>query len=329
MRDLRGSALEEGPLRDKLYLSHPVVIDRVILPTRPTKMACEIALQVVTHRDNGTMFVGNFRSGKTTTQIAIENDLVHRLPSVVVFRLIAKLHDKHTETNFYVDLIGDLRLGISTNGKNPERRRLVVNLFKSQTEAKEGNCVVLLVDEAQCWGEREFTLLRDIGNDLRKMGISLVTIIFGDLNLIAFRDAMLKSGRHDLFGRFLMTLYEFPGISSLSELKEFLSGYDDPNIAEYPANSGISYSEFFAPADYRAGWRLADEADLAWAALTSVATRSMRSTKNIGMAWISNAVRNYLFAGLVDPDQQVALSKAEMWLEAVENSGYEASLLAI
>lgn len=327
-RDLRRNALEDGPHRDRLYNLHPVVMNRVILPTPPVKATCNIVLQVVTHRDPGTMFVGAFRSGKSVAIIAIQAELKRCLPQHAVFSLIAKTHDKPSETNFYADLIGDLRQGAAAGGKINERRHVIINVLKTEAQLKRGDCVVLLVDEAQCWGERELTMLRDIGNDVEKLGISLVTILFGDHNLVALRHAMVKRGRQDLFGRFLMTQYSFPGISSQGELFETLSLYNDPEVAEYPAKSGITYSEFFSPGEYRTGWRLDSEADLAWAAFKSIAARSSRSPTNIGMAWISNAIRNYLFSQLAPDPDDFPRSKSELWLECVENSGYELSLAA-
>lgn len=323
---MREAALTPGPSRDLLYEEHPVVRNAAAIATLPLKEAYDLVAQVVVHRDPGTCLIAEFRMGKTTAQARIAEALADTFPQLPVGRLIAKNHDVSTEKGFYTDVLVDFKHGGARIGTAGERRSRVLNTVLAQAHQRRSNRYLLLVDEGQNWGESEFTFLRDLTNDWQAEGVTVITIIFAHPALEALRQRLLNKRRTDLVGRFLLSPFEFRGIRDLHELRDTLQAHDDPGRHQYPAGSGICYSEFFMPHAWSSGWRLEAETVAFWDALSRVASRSGRTAGNIGMNWIAGAIRNFFFhqASL---DTLAFVSAPHSWSDAVEASGYEWSLV--
>lgn len=323
---LRELALNPGPERDLLYEQHPVVLNAVKIATKPVQEAYDIISQVVVHRDPGTCLIADFRFGKTTTVAKIIEGLSETFPNLSVGRVIAKGHDISTERMFYTDLLTDFKHSGARTGTTSDRRSRILNLILALAKRKNSDRYLLLVDEGQNWGEMELQILRDLTNDLQAADLTVITVIFGHPELYNIRSRLLNLRRTDLIGRFLLTPREFRGLRDRDELVHTLQAYDDPLQHQYPLRSDISYSEFFMPVAWRSGWRLVQEADEMWDALSRIAVHANRSAKNIGMNWIGGSVRNFLFSQ-ASQDGSGFAGKPSVWTEAVEASGYEASLV--
>ncbi len=84
-------------------------------------------------------------------------------------------------------------------------------------------------------------------------------------------------------------------------------------------------TEFFLPLAYSVGWRIAAEADRLWNAFDSLRRRSGRRTVGVGMKWINDAARMFLFSSMVC-DSIHFTADDKMWLNCAVGSKYEDSL---
>ena len=326
---IREVALVDGPERFLLYEGHPVVKNAIKIATRPIQEAYSVVEQVIVHREPGTCLIANFRMGKTTALNIIFEELAQTFTSLPVSRLIAKGHDIATEKTFFTDILTDFKHAGARSGTTSDKRTRVLNVVLARARQHKSDRYLFLVDEGQNWGEAEFSCLRDLSNDWSADGVTVITVIFSHPALRDTRALLLGRQRHDLVGRFLLSPREFRGIRDREELLHTLCAYDGSEGSgryEYPPRSGICYSEFLMPQAWREGWRLQSEIDRMWSAFCQVANRSHRDAENIGMNWVSRAIRNFFFSQA--PSDGIGFSGTSVvWLDCVEASGYEDSLV--
>lgn len=324
-KKLRHDALFNLERRQELYQSHPVVCNTLRVPTLPVRNVYEAIVQMIVHRMPGSMFVGEFRMGKTRTIGLVREALQKTFDQLPVALLIAKQHDKPSERAFFGDALSDFGHGGAQWGSAAERRLRLLTLLASAATSIGSDRYVIFIDEAQNWGIQEFTWMRDLVNDLIELGVDCIVIAFGHTELNMLREKVVATKRTDLLGRFFLTPRPFRGLSDVNELRDTMMAFDDPTRHAFPVGSDICMSEFFLPLAYEAGWRLGNEAPTLWTAFELVAARRGRTAGDIGMQWVMASIRTMLFDGtaLDQPNFQYDL---DSWVRAVESSEYESSL---
>lgn len=326
LQRMRTLALFPGSERDLLYEQHPVVKDEFIVATQPIQQAYDIVVKCIVHRQPGTCLIGEFRVGKTSAIKLIKYELMQTFPNLPIGNIIAKGHDPYTEKTFFTDILSDYQHGGACTGTTMERRNRLRTLIEFEARHHNSDKYLLMVDEGQNWNEMQWNLLRDLTNDLQMVNVSVLTVTFGHPELLTVRGKLMRRQRTDLIGRFLLKPYQFKGLSSATELEEALNAYDNSDQYQYPANSNISYAEFLMPKAWGSGWRMANEANLLWSALTHVAKRLNHQPSQVGMNWVGGAIRNFLFASS-DEDCVGFRGTLDDWVSAVEASDYESSII--
>lgn len=259
---LRSSALGEGPERAYFMDSHPLNQRPVQILTNSIKDSFLSVSAAIKFKRPGCAFSAEFRSGKSTALLMINRQLPDVMPEVAYGLISAKDHDTVTERVFWGDM--QVALGLVPEGTAQERQNKLRSAIIAGCIQAGGRHFCLLIDEGQNWGVREYTFLRDLANQLREQdGYVLTTIIFGDPRLDEL-SSMFRIKRKDLWARFLMKPNRFHGIRNVEDLRFFLSELDGPIRCEYPAGSGVSYTEFFLPKAYADNWRLGNQAQEVW-----------------------------------------------------------------
>jgi hypothetical protein len=317
--------LRSSPERDQAFEIHPIVTDKAKIPTPAVKDAFEVISSAIVHRDPGVCFVADSRFGKTFAIDVLQETLPQSFPLIPMYSVVAKGHDRPTERSLYTDLLMDCHHGGADIGTAIARRIRLLNLWLATVQASGGDRLILFVDEAQNWAEEDFTRVRDISNDLALNKFRLITLLFAHPNLLATRISLLAVKRTDLIGRFMLHPRVFRGVSSLSDLIEVMKCYDDPKVSEFPMASGISYSQFFRPQAFHAGWRLEKEAGSCWAAFSTEAAKH-GGHYQVGMQWVAGAIRNFLYVHWQLEHGEPAAGSGNLWTEAVRASGFEFSL---
>ncbi|WP_157058466.1 ATP-binding protein [Azoarcus sp. CIB] len=324
--------LQESPFllrsgaRETAFERHPIVLDRAKFPTLSIRNVYKIISQAVVHRESGVAFIADYRFGKTYAIDALIKQF-HSNFKVAVCSVVAKHHDRSSEVSFYTDLLSDCGHTGATIGRTAvERRARLLRMWIADVQDTGSDCLLLFVDEAQSWHEEQWTFLRDLSNDLQRppYEIRLITVSFAQPLFRAIRESLLGAERMDLVARFMLRVNQFKGIGSIEDATALFEMYDDPNVSEHPARSGISYSNFFRPKEYFEGWRLQNEAADCWSAFVAAAGKK-GGQPEVGMLWMASAVRNYLYLhwnmehGGKIPDQNI-------WTMAVAESDYISSI---
>ena len=313
--------LKPGEHRDAVYAKHPVVRNAVKIVTGPVREAEEVTRGAILHRDPGTYFLAEPRVGKTTTIEMIKSVMPQTFPGVPVFDCNAKSHCTRSEKTFFGELLYELGQSPAVGSPAAYRRAVALDRLIGDARTAKSDRIVLLIDEGQSWNEFEYELLRDLINDLRKAGVVCTTIIFAHPNLeLHVKRDLLRKGRTDLTGRFLVSRHTFRGLANKAELADAFGAYDNPRRHQFPSGSELCYSQFFRPGAFGQGWRLAAEVDIAWSIFAAASKSSERSLVSLGMQWVSGAIRNFLFA----IDESVRLPTAEIWNDSIRAASYNA-----
>jgi hypothetical protein len=98
-------------------------------------------------------------------------------------------------------------------------------------------------------------------------------------------------------------------------------------------SQGVSFTQFFFPEAFRAGWRLVTCALQCWAEFCKVAAANLESTNqveqlNVGMEWIAGAIQHVLTHN-TDLDSPNFRLKEKDWQEAIAISSFAGSLVTI
>ena len=320
---LRRQVLESSDLRDQLYLQHPLVTDRLFLSTGPVRRAYESISICITHRDSGLCFVGAPRTGKSYSIEVLRETIQKVFPKLVVLSANAKLHQSVTEKAFFGDLLEDVGLRFEERNTAFVRRQRFKQHIKTRCSQLDSSIVLLFIDEAQIWGEMEFTFLRDIINDLIKFdSITVIVTLFGSSEILQTRAFLTSRNRTDLVGRYLRDPVALLGLQSLEDVSSVLGQCDDPTLHEYPDYSGVALSQFFFPLAYASGWRLASEAPLLWRALLAELHVKPNQNVTIGMAWVMSSVRDFIFQAGQQGDSDDFCGSETMWQAAVRCGRY-------
>jgi len=322
--DLRNAALVDAEQRNLHLTLHPLNQRPITVLTRSIREAFVDICESIKFKRPGYCLMADFRVGKSTSLSMILQKLPEVLPNTAFCLISAQSHTQVTERNFWGDVV--MAMGLAVRGTAQERKNLVRSAVIAACTEVSGRHFVLLIDEGQSWTQREFTWLRDLANQLREQdGYLMTTVIMGDLRLPEL-SVEFQSNRKDLWARFLTKPKPFFGIRNLEDLKFFLNELDSSQRCEYPAGSGISYTEFFLPKAFDQGWRLRNEAAALWDAFERAAKNVNREAENIGMQWVGEAVTRYLTSHM-HVDCAHFSPEANAWDLAVEQACFVDSLI--
>jgi hypothetical protein len=242
--------LFDAERREKLLSGHPVRGGDYTLPTPMMQRTYALVRELVWARRTGTVFYASPRMGKTRCALAIRDLLRQEFPNVYVTLLSTRPSGRPTTAHM-------LRLILEAETHALSRRPDADQLF--------GNAIADIRVKAARIGARQYVLLIELElQDLRMTAIS-----FAQPEILHRRTSLLASNARQIIGRFLSNTLQFDGCASEDDFGALLCSYDQ--ASEYPDGSGITYTQFFFPEAFRAGFRLEDSRRAIWEALRSAA----------------------------------------------------------
>lgn len=304
---------------------HPIALQTYIIPTPPLVRCVDLALERVRSGSPCCGFVGVPRFGKSSAADFVASEIRSTAEQFYVVQLVGRLNGA-ARPGAFCDWIYQSTGGPAFHSKRGgvDPLLLVARRWVTDAFSAKARRLVLIVDELGRFTPTELTYLADITNETSRNGLKVTTIGFGSGETLHLRDALLAAERVDLIGRFLSRLHAFDGLVSVGELQSTMEAYDDPQIADYPRNSGWAFSQFFLPTAYANGWRLANEAPRLWRAFQeAVPTKKKKSHLQLGAEYFTCAIEWALkksrdFSAIGFPE--------EIWIDAVSESGFIESL---
>lgn len=311
--------------RSLFYANHPVVDDLIAFPTPPLIRATETMIHIIGSGGRGGAFTAFPGFGKTRAITYCCERLPEVFPNMPIVSFHAHNESHQTSSKFFEWLYERTVFEIKAARTPRKIRDMLVRAWFLEAASRRSRKLICFGDEMQRWTANEFTWLIDISNDLESMGIRMTSILFAQQQFAHNRSIFLRDGRGDILGRFMSRWFTFGGIESALELKEVFHCYDDAEHGEYPPGSNCSYTRFFMPQAFEAGWRLASCAGNCWEIFLTQANKRLKrastSKVSIGMLWVAEAVQ-FVLMHYGDQDRtQFSIAK-DQWVTAIESTGF-------
>jgi hypothetical protein len=249
---------------------HPLLTEKCCIPTYGVEVFYNAALKLLRSRRPGMALIGNPRTGKT---YAAEDFVANH--STVLGKAIPVIHmpswtegpkTSSTEARFHGTLLDAIGYDLPFSGTAVVRLHRAVDLILEQVSETADNRALLIVDDGQNLGKKEYGYLMDIYNLARIGGCRLKVMLIGQKKEMIKKIAEMKK-YPQIRQRFHTLTREMPGIRSEAELRRILECFD--STSTFPEGSGWTYTFFFVPRAFESGFRLSDAAGELWTALGS------------------------------------------------------------
>lgn len=261
--------LFDAEQREKLLSGHPVRGGDYTLPTPMMQRTYALVRELVWARRTGTVFYASPRMGKTRCALAIRDLLRQEFPNVYVTLLSTRPSGRPT-TAHMLRLI--LEAETHALSRRPDADQLFGNAIadiRVKAARIGARQYVLLIDEMQLLNDLDLQQLVCFHNQLELQDLRMTAISFAQPEILHRRTSLLASNARQIIGRFLSNTLQFDGCASEDDFGALLRSYDQ--ASEYPDGSGITYTHFFFPEAFRAGFRLEASRRAIWEALRSAA----------------------------------------------------------
>lgn len=300
--------------------THPVFTGAYSINTNAISTLYEDVSRWIDNRLPGGIIYGRPRIGKTRA-IAFLSDMLREtygkeLPTYV---LNMTMH-KPNENFFYSEILKDIGHDLYDKGKATEKKDRIISYFIERAISTNLKLIVLFIDEANYMFEQDFIWLMDIHNRLERFGIRLTTLLVGTKDIIHLKSYFIKSNKQQIVGRFMIHEHRFLGVKNINDLQICLASYDFG--AEYPEESGWTYTKYFFPDAYDDGFTLNSQAEVLYECYRTIMQENKFTGEfEIPMQYVTltidNCLRRYGSDGL-----SYKWISANEWRAAIIDSGF-------
>lgn len=296
---------------------HPLLHPRSLaLETDPIDSLRDKVLTWLRTGATGALILGDSRAGKTTAIQTLKKDLIDRDGDLVP-SLYQAIYPRDTKTvrSVILNLCQNVELQVSKQSADVLSLRLQEYLAEYVALANASK-LALFIDEAQRLNPHQLSAFTEISDKLfLDKGIEVFTCFVANLGESALLIEQVTQEKHaHIYGRFFRNSHKFCGLQDVRELRRVLKQYD---TLVYPLEGGPTYTEQFLPAEYAAGWRLAELAAPLWRVFRTI--QKDLELSSWGMQWVIGTV-NPLLTDLL-PRFGVDTIDDELLEEAVRISG--------
>ncbi|WP_044872466.1 AAA family ATPase [Pseudomonas sp. LFM046] len=295
--------------------AHPLRANRALFITQQMVRVLHLSLDRVAARRSAVLFQGPSRVGKSRCAEYVAEQIREQWPDVFTMLHIAVFRQAGRRHSVLKELCDSEHL--SPPAPRVDYLQHLLAHIEGQVTGQPAPQCVLVVDQVQHWLQNDFHVLACLYDYLQLPGIQLTMIGFAQSGAIHERLTGFRALKHDqIVARFFSEILEFKGCQSVEELRVILHACDEGS--EFPVDSGISYTAFFAPEAFAAGFRLAPLAAGFWKAFAEQVKGQY--INNLPMQHVREAILDLLL--LIAPHDS-ALFEADDRLinEAVYRSG--------
>lgn len=292
----------------------------------PTKEILNLQQEVLKWLDNnalGAIIYGRPRIGKTRAIQYITKSLRAKYGnSLPIFTINAYDHIPSIN-QFYTDFLLAINHPVATKGNAAIKKERLINALLSAALDTEFRRIILFIDEAFNYREKDYNWLMHIYNELNTKDVQLTVFMVGTKELKNSKTALIHAKQQQIVGRFMVNEYEFNGISSTADIQICLSSYD--KYLEDDQFSNIILTEFYFPEAYKDNIRLISCASTIMEEFTKLmASNDIDINSDIPMQYFINLI-NYCLKKFGKYGKGVYFPNAENWREAILESGYIAA----
>jgi len=298
---------------------HPIETGNDRIGTPAIQAFADLITRCLRYRITGALTYGPSRIGKTRAIEYLRLLLAETHPKVTTYHAQAEHKPRHAEGPFFANLLEAVGYPEPDSGGNPTKRMRLINKIKEACARNGSGTVVLFCDEAQRYDENEYEWLRDVHDHLDRLQIRLFTFLVGQQELLAVKTAMQRAKKTQIVARLMVEELAFFGIRNVRDVATCLAGYDQTN---FPRASDWSFTGFYLPQAVAAGYHLAVDAGLLWAAFEQLHHKNgLPGELEIPMESFARAVEIVLKESELR-DAPTYRPDAALWSVAVRSCGY-------
>lgn len=303
-------------LPEHVSREHPIVTGRYAIFTPAISALGDTLGNWLDNKITGAYIYGPSRFGKTrAVQWYLKNLLEERVGGDLPLHIWIRPLTFTTPGEFYKSLYCGVTHQSSKNRISPNDRLILLReFFLSSADNCRTTTVILIIDEAQGMTTKEWLWLLSLQNLMDQQGYVLTVFSIASHQMAYEFDLLTRTGNPHVGARFLVDQWRFPGVEDEDELGFILDGYDEQS--RWPAGSGVSYLEHFAPQDYGQQKRLADVATNMWRALVALLPAGYEGRMSFPMKHIALAVEDVLFQ-LAFGGAWDDLTSVESWVDTL------------
>lgn len=271
---------------------HPVLRQRgFTIKAPPLREFVSEFSKLLSYGELSMVCFGPPRCGKSTASAFLRNRLEETGQAVVLWAHIERdVRQKKGTDRLWQDLCRGQNDALDPLINRPYYT--LVNRTRVLADKLGTPKVLIALDEGQNLTDELYFALKKLVDDLIEYGLSPFVLQMAQPEILSRAERLKHRLFHDLVDRFLTRMYRFRGLR-LDEFDEVLRHYDN---ACWPEGSSTSYVAHFAPNLWRAGWRMEQQVPAFVAAFTALATELGKDSSDIGMKFVTTAVRGLLNA---------------------------------
>jgi hypothetical protein len=309
-------------------LEHPMLTQEYAIYTPPIAEFFNVICEWIDNKVPGGYVYGMSRLGKSRAikfwmRLLIQERYQGR---VAFFHMHYRQHERPSELLFLGELLSALENIFETHGTKAEKFKRTINHMCTRAQNLKTNYVMLMIDEAQFMHEQEYQWLCNIHNELDRLGYRFTVVSVGSHELTYQHEVFAMAESAYLMARFMVRSQMFHGIRNQAELEYVLNGYDEQS--EWPEHSGISFTQYFFPRAFKAGFRIADVSECMWNIFVDLAPERIQKYLNIPMEHIAKSVE-YLFRELSFKNLLHVQINEDLIRKSIKQTAYEQHMYAI
>ena len=272
----------------------------------------------------GGIVYGRPRIGKTRCIYhladTLKSDTCGNIP-VIIWNLT---DHAETEKNFYSSLLMAMGFECPKSSTALIIKERVINALIAMACETPLRRVVLLIDEAWKFYEKDFAWLMDLYNNLIAVDIQLFAFMFGTRELHELKLSFKQSGKDQIIGRFMINEIQYSGIRSEDEMRFCLASMDKLKMVTkgYKKLEDSLLDFYFPNAEGRSFYELSRDF---YKAFLKVKNTSGMKADDIPMKYFIDSfifcINLFGFYG----SRRVAFPGFDDLLECIEMSGYKES----
>lgn len=268
----------------------------------------------------GAMIYGRPRIGKTFCINYICKSIAEDLQNeeaVVVWNV--RDHDAVTEKNFYSELLSAMGFSVKQHSTALVLKERVLNELIIRASESNQRRVVLFLDEASLFREKDFGWLMDLYNNLMQKDIQLLSFLFGTRELKDLKHSLKQRGKDQIIGRFMVHECQYHGLNSLEELSFCLYSLDQEHVR---SSVGVQLEETLCEFFFSEEYRFFEMAQDFWNAFQTVRIRKDILAEDIPMKYFIESFIICLSIFGKGGQKETSFPTKEDLIECVELSGY-------
>ncbi|WP_031358324.1 ATP-binding protein [Caballeronia sordidicola] len=298
---------------------HPLVTGNYRLATPAIEGFYQLVTRCLRYRIMGALIYGPSRVGKTRAIEYVRLLLAREYPKITTYHAQCEHKPRHAEGPFFATLleaVGDTCPNAGTT--STKRTRLSLRIREAAARAGSGT-VILFCDEAQRLNDHEYEWLRDVHDALDRQQIKLFTFLVGQEELLAQKTALQVAHKTQIVARLMVEELAFSGIRNAEDVATCLNGYDQ---TAYPERTPWSFTRFYVPQSFDAGYRLTSDATVLWQAFEDAHHKaSLPGILDLPMESFARAVEIVLKDSELR-DAPGYCPDAALWTHSVRHCGY-------